>query len=147
MYYKFNPGLSPLQSCYGRQNIKDFEMQNKTFRENFHHNVERYSSNKECPSIGFRGGVVPLVGLYRPIPCYEFCEVFMWRHWCYFNTSTVWWITPYWNSIHAPSRHYFPQRYCAMPTLNVKLPLIGWFESASANGHRAYIEVLNWQKH
>jgi hypothetical protein len=37
------------------------------------------------------------------------CEVFMWRHWCYFNTSTVWWIAPYWNSIHAPSRYYFPQ--------------------------------------
>jgi hypothetical protein len=41
----------------------------------------------------------------------------------------------------------FPKRYCAMPTLNVKLSLIGWFESASANGHRAYIEVGSWQNH
>jgi hypothetical protein len=30
--------------------------------------------------------------------------------------------------------------------MNVKLSLIGWFESASANGHRAYIEVRSWQK-
>jgi hypothetical protein len=59
------------------------------------------------------------------------CEVFMWRHWCYINTFTVWRIAPYWNSIHAPSRHYFPQTI--LPTLNVKLSLIGWFESTSAN--------------
>jgi hypothetical protein len=37
------------------------------------------------------------------------CEVFMWRHWCYINTSTVWRIASFWNSIHAPSWHYFSQ--------------------------------------
>jgi hypothetical protein len=36
--------------------------------------------------------------------------------------------------------------WCAIPTINVKLSLIGSFESASANGHRAYIEVWSWQK-
>jgi hypothetical protein len=73
------------------------------------------------------------------------CEVFMWRHWCYINASTVWRIAPFWNIIHAPSRP-FPKRYCAIPAMNVKLSLIGWFESASANGHRAYIEVRSLQK-
>jgi hypothetical protein len=75
------------------------------------------------------------------------CEVFMWCHWCYINTSTLWRIAPFWNSIHAPSDTTFPKRYCAMPALNVTLSLIGWFESPSANGHRAYIEVRSWQNH
>jgi hypothetical protein len=33
-----------------------------------------------------------------------------------------------------------------MPALNVTLSLIGWFESASANGHRACIQVRSKQK-
>jgi hypothetical protein len=48
------------------------------------------------------------------------CEVFIWRHWCYINTSTVWWIAPYWNSIHAPSRHYFPQTILRNTNLDCK---------------------------
>jgi hypothetical protein len=40
----------------------------------------------------------------------------------------------------------FPKRYCAMPTLDVTLSLNGWFESASANGHRACIQVRSKQK-
>jgi hypothetical protein len=41
----------------------------------------------------------------------------------------------------------FPKWYCAMPALNVTLSLIGWFESASANGHRACIhQVRSKQK-
>jgi hypothetical protein len=71
------------------------------------------------------------------------CEVFMWHHWCYINTSTVWRIVPFRNSIHSCVKH---KRYCAIPAMNVKLSLIGWFESTSANGHRAYIEVRSWQK-
>jgi hypothetical protein len=33
----------------------------------------------------------------------------------------------------------FPKRYCAIPSLNVTLSPIGWFESASVNGHRAFV--------
>jgi hypothetical protein len=40
----------------------------------------------------------------------------------------------------------FPKRYCAIPVLTVTLSLIGWFESASAYGHRACIQVRSKQK-
>jgi hypothetical protein len=45
---------------------------------------------------------------------------YSWRHWCYFNTSTVWRIAPYWNSIHAPSRYYFPQMILRNANLECK---------------------------
>jgi hypothetical protein len=48
------------------------------------------------------------------------CEVFMWRHWCYINTSTVWRIAPYCNSIHAPSRHLLSPNDIANANLECK---------------------------
>jgi hypothetical protein len=54
------------------------------------------------------------------------------------QTDTVWSL--------APSRHYFSQTILRNAILNVNLSLIGWFESASANGHRAYIEVRELTK-
>jgi hypothetical protein len=44
----------------------------------------------------------------------------MWRHWCYINSSTVWWMAPYWNSINAPSRHYIPQTILRNANLECK---------------------------
>jgi hypothetical protein len=42
--------------------------------------------------------------------------------------------------------YLYRNKYCAMPALNVTLSLIGWFERASANGHRACIQVRSKRK-